>query len=357
MVLGGHPPGRVGRRRILTEKALTSVGAFFISRYCRTVAPPRRQPSDPRGERPGRKKAPDRGAPAAKRNGRPADPAMPAKWGKVARSGARVVRPAPGREDREPEKRDRGRPPAWQPEEWTREAPAPAGRRTPAKKATPPAPATPRPRGRKVPKVIAQEVAGAVEPALAPRIERRLGQAADAFERDHLPDALRILRPLSKEAPNVPAVRELTGLAFYGTGQWALAAKELEVFRTITGSVEQHPVLADCYRALKRYKAVAELWEELREASPGAALVTEGRIVAAGALADQGDVSGAIKLLEKGPVRPTRAAALHHARLWYALADLYERAGDAPRARELFGRVVATEPGLADAAERLAALG
>jgi len=192
---------------------------------------------------------------------------------------------------------------------------------------------------------------------MAPRVERRLGQAADAFERDHLADALRILKPLSKEAPNVPAVRELTGLALYSTGQWAAAARELEAFRALGGSVEQHPVLADCYRALKRYGAVGELWDELREASPGAALVTEGRIVAAGALADQGDIDGAIQLLERGTLRPSRAAALHHARLWYALADLYERAGDAPKARELFGRVVAVEPGLADAAERLAGLG
>jgi tetratricopeptide (TPR) repeat protein len=207
-----------------------------------------------------------------------------------------------------------------------------------------------------VPKVISREVAGAVEPSLAPRVERRLGQAAEAFERDHLADALRILKPLSKDAPNVPAVRELTGLALYGTGQWAAAAKELEAFRSIAGSVEQHPVLADCYRALKRYAMVSELWDELREASPGGALVTEGRIVAAGALADQGDVDGAIRLLERGPVRPSRGAALHHARLWYALADLYERAGDAPKARDLFTRVIAVEPGLADAAERLAGL-
>ncbi|MDQ3640553.1 MAG: tetratricopeptide repeat protein, partial [Actinomycetota bacterium] len=271
--------------------------------------------------------------------------------GKVARSGARVVRPAPDREDRpDPERRDRGRPPEWQPEQWTKE---PSGRR-PAVKAPP---AAPRPRSRKVSKVITQEVAAAVEASMAPRVERRLGQAVEAFERDHLTDALRILKPLSKEAPNVPAVRELLGLALYGTGQWAAAAKELEAFRSLGGSVEQHPVLADCYRALKRYGAVAELWDELRETSPGAALVTEGRIVAAGALADQGDIDGAIQLLERGPLRPSRGAALHHARLWYALADLYERAGDAPKARELFGRVVAVEPGLADAAERLAGLG
>jgi tetratricopeptide (TPR) repeat protein len=277
---------------------------------------------------------------------------MPATWGKVARSGARVVRPSPDREQREdPEKRDRGRPPDWQPEQWTQDQPK--GRPVAAPGAPP---ATGRPRGRKVPKVIAQEVAGSVEPALAPRVERRLGQAADAFERDHLADALRILKPLSKDAPNVAAVRELTGLALYGTGQWAAAAKELEAFRHIAGSVEQHPVLADCYRALKRYGAVNELWDELREASPSAALVTEGRIVAAGAHADQGDVEGAIRLLERGPIRPSRGAAPHHARLWYALADLYERAGDAPKARDLFTRVIAVDPGLADAAERLAAL-
>lgn len=285
---------------------------------------------------------------------------MPAKWGNVARRGARVVQREPGREERpDTDERDRGRPPAWEPERWTSE---PAARR-PAEK--PPgsskAPGSPKPatrsKGRKVPKVITEEVATAVEPSMAPKVERRLASAADAFERDHLADALRILRPLSKEAPGVAAVRELTGLALYGTGQWAAAAKELEAFRRLAGSVEQHPVLADCYRALKRYDAVAELWDELREASPAAALVVEGRIVAAGALADQGDIRGAIRLLERGPVRPTRSAGPHHARLWYALADLYERAGDAPKARDLFARVVAVEPGLADSAERLLALG
>ncbi|MDQ2826760.1 MAG: tetratricopeptide repeat protein, partial [Actinomycetota bacterium] len=275
---------------------------------------------------------------------------LPGKWGNVARRGARALRPAADSEA-EPE-RDRGRPPAWQAEQWTRDVPAPRQEAA----ATAPASTGSRRRSRSASRVIAEEVGPAVERGVAVRVERKLGQAADAFERDHLADALRILRPLSKDAPNVPAVRELTGLALYGTGQWAAAAKELEAFRRLGGSVEQHPVLADCYRALGRYAAVNELWDELREASPGAALVTEGRIVAAGALADQGDVRGAIRLLERGPVRPTRSAASHHARLWYALADLYERAGDTPKARELFSRVVAAEPGMADAAERLHAL-
>ncbi len=86
-------------------------------------------------------------------------------------------------------------------------------------------------------------------------------------------------------------------------------------------------------------------------------MVAEGRIVAAGALADQGDLQGAIA--PAGAVRSQpRRVREHHLRLWYALADLYDRSGDTPRARALFaadpGR---TEPAFADTPERLAALG
>src|SRR5205085_7426765 len=98
-------------------------------------------------------------------------------------------------------------------------------------------------------------------------------------------------------------------------------------------------------------------WEELREASPGPELVAEGRIVAAGARADRGDVGGAIELLAASRLTATKRPRWHHLRVWYALADLYERAGELPRARELFRRVAAAEPGFVDVAERLQALG
>ena len=213
------------------------------------------------------------------------------------------------------------------------------------------------PSRRRPPPPVSIEIAEAVGERRSGKVERLLVDAARAFERDRFQEGWRILRPLTEEAPDVSAVRELAGVTLYRLGRWAQAAGHLEAFVRLTGSVEQHPVLADCYRALKRYKAVAELWDELREASPGAALVTEGRIVAAGALADQGDVDGAIKLLEKGPVRPNRTSALHHARLWYALADLYERAGELPRARELFRSILRHEHDFVDVPERLAALG
>jgi len=47
----------------------------------------------------------------------------------------------------------------------------------------------------------------------------------------------------------------------------------------------------------------------------------------------------------------------HHIRQWYALADLYDRAGDPSRARRLFERVQHESPGFADVGRRLTALG
>ena len=46
-----------------------------------------------------------------------------------------------------------------------------------------------------------------------------------------------------------------------------------------------------------------------------------------------------------------------HLRLWYALADLEERAGNLPRARTLFERISRNDPGFADVMERLVGLG
>jgi tetratricopeptide (TPR) repeat protein len=202
---------------------------------------------------------------------------------------------------------------------------------------------------------VAREITAAVEPTRAPKVEQRLMEAARAFERARYRDAGRILKPLAEQAPDVAAVHELWGLTLYRLGRWADAARQLEDYRVLTGSLDQHPVLADSYRAQGRFKKVDALWDELRAGSAPGEVVTEGRIVAAGSLADRGDVAAAIHLLERGPVRVKRPK-LHHLRLWYALADLYERAGDTPRARELLSRVVAAEPDFADAAERLAAL-
>jgi tetratricopeptide (TPR) repeat protein len=133
-----------------------------------------------------------------------------------------------------------------------------------------------------------------------------------------------------------------------------LALDEFEQYRLMSGSYDQYPAMMDCQRALHRYGAVDELWEDLRQASPSAEVMAEGRIVMAGSLADRGDLPGAIRLLERDVA--IKKPRLHHLREWYALADLHERAGDVPRARDLFARVEAVDPEAFDTQDRLRAL-
>ena len=200
------------------------------------------------------------------------------------------------------------------------------------------------------------ELGKAVGARQAEKLAKVVRDAARAFDRERYGDSRKLLAPVAERVPTFAPARELLGVTYYRMGRWKQAVRELEAFRDLTGSTEQHPVLADCYRALGKWKQVDELWLELREASPSAELVTEGRIVAAGALADQGKIQPAISLLGAQGWKLPKAAKEHHLRRAYALADLYERAGDVAHARDLFGRIVAADPDFGDVSERLRAL-
>ena len=189
----------------------------------------------------------------------------------------------------------------------------------------------------------------------AQRLFDAVAEAATAFAEGRDKDATRILRPVREELPNAASVRELYGLALYRSGKFPQAAKELEAFVELSGSVEQHPVLMDCARAQRNRELVQELWDELGSVSPTSALMMEGRIVLAGSMADSGDIRGAIELLEK-KVSDWKRPQEHHARLWYALGDLYERAGELGTARTYFVKVRKYDASYADVAERLSGL-
>ncbi|MCU1492739.1 MAG: hypothetical protein JWO62_503 [Acidimicrobiaceae bacterium] len=190
----------------------------------------------------------------------------------------------------------------------------------------------------------------------AAALEARLADAARAYERDRYPEALSILRDMARTVPGVAAVRELYGLTFYRLGRWKEALRELNAFAELTSSVDQNPVLADCERALGRHGRVEQLWADLRRAGAGSDVLAEGRLVMAGSFADRGRLADAISLLEPAVQRQVRKPLDRHLRQWYALADLYERSGDLPRARELFRKVVDADAELSDALERLANL-
>jgi tetratricopeptide (TPR) repeat protein len=212
-----------------------------------------------------------------------------------------------------------------------------------------------------LPPEIATEIRNAADIATARHREHlvdRADSAYGAYERGRFQDALRSIKPVADEAPSVAAVRELAGLAAYRCGRWRLAAGHLEAFGRLSDSAEHLPVLMDCQRALHKPKKVAALWAELRQSSPDPDVLAEGRIVAAASLADSGDLNGAIAMLSTaGASKALRNPSERHVRQWYLLADLYERAGDVPKAREYFERVWRTDPEAYDVAERLRGLG
>ncbi len=268
------------------------------------------------------------------------------EWGGVARRGARVVRIVDRERDRDAvEPRSTGKPTPQA--EWVRE--------DGDARSTPPATGRRRRRQSGLDEASIEDVNRTIEPRRRQRVLDRLTEAAAAFSAERYADANRILRALAQEAPDTVSVRELYGLTLYRQGRWRAALHELDAAAESTGTVDQHPVRADARRALGQHAAVDRLWDELRREGVAVEVLTEARIVTAGSRADRGDLPGAIALLEAG-LRPVRRPREHHLRLWYALASLYERAGDVPRARALFRQLLDVEPGFADAAERVAAL-
>jgi len=159
----------------------------------------------------------------------------------------------------------------------------------------------------------------------ASRSWRLFKRAAKEFQSDHFSDARTTMKPLVGSFKNIAELHELYGLSLYRLGEWEEAIESLETFRRLSGTAEQNPVLMDCHRALEQWADVDELWAELGELSPSGELVAEGRIVMAGAQADQGFIDSGVRTLEKG---------------WI------------PKSRKLFAWIASKEPNFGDAAER-----
>ena len=214
--------------------------------------------------------------------------------------------------------------------------------------------------GRRAAKTLDEQTLGGLDRAVgnrrAARLADMLAQGRDSLERERYEESRRLARTVTREAPDVAEAQEVAGLAAYRLGRWREAVVALEAARVITGGVRNHAVLADCYRAQRKFRQVDELWMEVREASPAPEQMAEARIVAAGALADQGDLAGAIKLMGAVGSR-TRKVHEHHLKQWYVLADLYDRSGDIVRARQLFETVLHHDPTYADTSARLRSLG
>ena len=265
------------------------------------------------------------------------------------------------------EPRQQAAPPPWEREQWVDDGPLRSAARKATARAQQPrlagetvtddnAKQTRRRKSSDLAPEVAEDLERAAPAARAAKYRERLTTAADALDRGRFDDARRMVQPVLRDLPEMAFGHEIAGLALYRTGQWRKAAAELEVARQLDRTLNHHAVLADCYRALKRYDQVEQLWLELREGSPEPALMAEGRIVAAGANADQGNLKGALKLMERGADVPKKVRD-HHLRQWYVLGDLHDRSGDIIKARRLFGMIAEVDPQFADVVDRLRGLG
>lgn len=205
------------------------------------------------------------------------------------------------------------------------------------------------------PEVVA-EIHGVVDARRAARLSERLASAAAALDRERFDEARRMVTPLVRELPQVAAVHEVNGLACYRTGRWQQAAQSLELARQLRPDPSLLPVLADCYRALKRWKDVDTVWADVRKASPPHDVMAEARIVVAGSLADRGELKQAIELMSTA-AKPPKRVRDHHLRQWYVLADLYDRAGDTVAASRWFREIAHRDPAFSDVRDRLRTLG
>lgn len=200
-------------------------------------------------------------------------------------------------------------------------------------------------------KAILQELHATARPGKGEILVKVFADAAASYMEGDYAEAIRLGEQAKHIALRSANARELLGLAYYRTGKWSEAAKELTTFRRISGSTEQNPVIADAYRAMGKPDKALEIVREMDRKALDDAVYYEGAIVGAGALADMERLDDAITLLKRLDLRP-KVAAEHHLRAWYALGDLLEKKGRFTQAREWFEAVASADADMTDAPAR-----
>jgi len=204
--------------------------------------------------------------------------------------------------------------------------------------------------------VLAREVRKAVGDRRFDFVSRQLSRALVAYDAERYRESLKVLAPVLEDLWLISEVRVLAGRLEYRAQHWKAVAEHLEFVRSADRTdMTNMPVLIDCYRALKRYEIVEQLWDELKQASPHPAVMAEGRVSAAMSYADRGDVQTAIRIMTHGG--DPRQVQPHHLLEWYVLGDLYDRAGDPVTAKKHFVKVAKNDANYFDVQARLASLG
>lgn len=200
---------------------------------------------------------------------------------------------------------------------------------------------------------VYRELRSSVPAGVLDDVMRAYAAAGAALEDDDAAAALPYLEWAKAVASRSWSVREALGIAYYRKADFAAATMELTAYRRLSGRADQNHLLADSVRAAGRHERVTQLVEEMVAAREvDRSRVVEGLLVLAGDHVDRGDLHGALRVLGRVGLTPTRVEPWHP-RVWYAAADIAEQQGDADRVRDLLGAVVAVDADFLDAAERL----
>ena len=150
-------------------------------------------------------------------------------------------------------------------------------------------------------------------------------------------------------------IREILALAYYGSGRWREALREMQAYRRMSGRLDENHVIADCYRALDRAERAVDEADAGLHADLPEEVRAECAVVGASALADLGRYEDALAFVRRFPTQ-TAVGRPFDLRIWYVAGDILTRLGRPEEAAKEFERVLRCDPSAFDAAERLAAL-
>ncbi|GAB3229527.1 hypothetical protein GCM10027447_22930 [Glycomyces halotolerans] len=189
---------------------------------------------------------------------------------------------------------------------------------------------------------------------LAEAVGNRLIATAALLAEDDIEGALEQARYARRKASRVAIVREVTGVAAYGAGEWQLAMNELRAAQRLGGTRDHVAMIADCERATGHPERAIDLYREFGEdKSIDPEVRVELLIVASGARRDMGMGEAATAMLKVGALNSPKTEPWV-SRLRYAYAENLLADGREDEAREWLSRAVAAdEAGESGAAERL----
>lgn len=208
--------------------------------------------------------------------------------------------------------------------------------------------------GKELDRSVLDQLSGLPE-KLAARVARHLAAAGAILDED--PEtAYRHAQAARARASRVAVVREAAGETAYAAGHFAEALSELKAARRMNAANDYLHVMADCERALKRPERALALAAGPSVEKLPQDLKIEMTIVEAGARLDLGEVDGALRTLERAPLKSI-AREEWVVRLRYAYAHTLVAAGRKDEALEWFHRTMAIDSNqITDAPDRVAEL-